>query len=234
MSLGDTKNSIKEIVDSTKDYQLSINSLQKRLIAVGEDINSSAKSVSRDIKADEVVDNNTNYAIKVIDSINKSLELTRTTLSKLSIDATKRIKELVDNYNNSLDPESNEERLSYIEINLTSVDGTVTFGSSRSGNGGYNGYTPPDSSNTFDIDYYFGLLGTTGVNSVDIPNWDLEIKNFLIENQLDSYITKMEFEGNIVKITLSNGKEIELENITTKEEFLDKIKEVLKEEGLME
>ena len=54
---------IEEIVDSTKDYQLSINSLQKRLIAVGEDINSSAKSVSRDIKADEVVDNNTNYAI---------------------------------------------------------------------------------------------------------------------------------------------------------------------------
>lgn len=233
MSLGDTKNSIKEIVDSTKDYQLSINALQRRLISVGEDINSSAKSVSRDIKANEVVENNTNYTIKVIDSINKSLELTRTTLSKLSSDATKRIRELVDNYNNSLDPESNEERLSYVEINLTSVDGNISFGNSH-GNNRSNGDNPPGPSETFDIDYYFGLLGTTGVNSVDILNWDIEIKKFLVENKLDSYVTKMEFEGKIVKVTLSNGKEFELENITTKEEFLDKIKEILKEEGLME
>ena len=220
-------------MDSTKDYQLSVNDLQRRLIAVGEEINSSAKSVSRDIKANEVVENNTNYAIKVIDSINKSLDLTRTTLDKLSSDATKKIKELVDNYNNSLDPESNEERLSYVEISLTSIDGTVSFGSSRSGGGNGNNDYPYNPPSEFDIDYYFGLLGTTGVNSVDIPNWDYEIKKFLVENELDSYVNKVEFEGNIVKVTLSNDKEFSLEKITTKEEFLDKVKEIIKEEGLM-
>ena len=87
---------------------------------------------------------------------------------------------------------------------------------------------------TFDLDYYFGLLGSSGVNSADIPNWDTEIKKFLEENNLDSYITKIELDDKKIKVTLSNGKEVELENITTKAEFLEKIEDILKEEGLKE
>lgn len=247
MSLGDTKNSIKAIVDSTKDYQLSINTLQNNLLAFGDEINESAKAIAIDISSQQVVENSMAYAIQIVDAINKALEATRTALSTLSTDATKKIKELVDSYNSSLEADSKEERLSYIEINLTSVDGTVTCAvdahgikkkkGSNYGSYGNNDYpdtptdTPPEE---FDINYYLGLLGTTGVNSSDIPNWDEEMKKFFEENELDQYIKKIELVGDTIKITLINDKEVEIKDVTTKEEFLEKINEILKEEGLKE
>ncbi len=254
MSLEDTKNSIKAIVDSTKDYQTSINAIQRDLLSLGDDVNSSAVAVATDITSSQVVSNCMNYAMQIVDSINKSLEATRTTLSTLTSDANKKLKELVDNYNNSLDPESKETRLSYVEVNLTSVDGTVTCAVDANGvkkpkgNNNYGNYgdygdngnndtpevpsdTPPEA---FDLDYYLGLLGTTGVNSSEIENWDEEIKKFLEENELDQYIKKIELDGDTIKVTLSNDKEVELKDITNKEEFLEKIKEILKEEGLIE
>ncbi len=246
MTLSETKNSIKEIVDSTNDYQLSINGIQRRLLAMGDDINSSATSVVSDITAKEVVQSSTDYAIQICDAINNSLDITRSTLSKLGSDATKRIRELVDSYNNSLDPESTEERLSYVEVSLSSIDGSVSCavgstGTNRLGNNrrnNNNNYSdPPTDPNTqapeeFDIDYYLGLLSTTGINSADISNWDEEIKKFLEENELDKYINKMELEGDVIKLTLSNDKEVEIKDVTNKEELLEKIDEILKEEGL--
>ena len=60
------------------------------------------------------------------------------------------------------------------------------------------------------------------------------MKKFFEENELDQYIKKIELVGDTIKITLINDKEVEIKDVTTKEEFLEKINEILKEEGLKE
>ena len=247
MGLSETKSAIQEIVDATKDYQLSINNIQKDLLSLGEEINSNAVAIATEINAPQVVQSCLSYTVQTIAAINNSLEQTREALNTLSKDATEKVKELVDNYNNSLDQESREPRLSYITISLTSIAGTVSCSVTTSGvkrpsgssgpSGDYPSYpdTPEDTTpETFDFSYYLDLLGTTGVYSKDIPNWDEEMKKFFEENELDQYIKKIELDGNIIKLTLSNDKEVELNDIKDKDEFIEKVKEVLKEEGLME
>ena len=258
MSLDEARSSISEIVSAANDFQSSIQSLQSNLLSFADEVIGRANSISTSINESNIVDNSVNAATNIVSSINKAINLGNEALSILSEDANKKIKEIVDDYNNyndSLPIEKREDRLDYVEISLSGAGGSVSYsggssGKSNSGtarinrksntdvigngDGGNYTYVPPTTDNetetqpqTFDIDYYFELLGSTGVNSADIVNWDEEIKKFLIENELDQYVKKIEFDGNKIKVTLFNDEVYDLENITNKEDFLKEIRDII-------
>ena len=79
-----------------------------------------------------IVESSNNTASQIISSINESISMADSALSTLSNDANKKIREIVDAYNSSLDSESKEERLSYQEISLSGIGGSASL----SGSGG--------------------------------------------------------------------------------------------------
>ena len=100
-------------------------------------------------------------------------------------------------------------------------------------NGEYN--NEPNSNNHHvgnenleedEMDKYFKLLGTTGVYSKDIDNWDELLNKFLTENELDKTIDKLELDGNVIRCTLLNAKKYKVSNVKNKDKFVEKAKEM--------
>ncbi len=235
MTLQETKNRIREIQDTTKDYQDAINGLQNQLIAFVDDVNGVNASVKDGINEKTIVTHSGNAAKNIISCINKSLVTTRGALDQLSTDATKEIQRIVDEYNNSIDPDDTEaEKLSYVTIKLTSVAGCPEASgdsggnnrrsSGRNNNYGNNwnndGYTYTPQEDTSRLDYYFSLLSNSDVYSKDIDDWEDEVSKFLKANDLDKVIKSIEINGKEIICTLINGNVYKFTNITNKLDFL--------------
>lgn len=236
MTLQETKNRIREIQDTTKDYQDAINGLQNQLIAFVDDVNGVNASVKDGINEKTIVTHSGNAAKNIVSCINKSLVTTRGALDQLSTDATKEIQRIVDEYNNSIDPEDTEaEKLSYVAIKLTSVAGCpsasdVGGNSNRRGNNSNNnnygnnwnndGYSYTPQEDTSKIDYYFSLLSNSDVYSKDIDDWEGEVSKFLKANDLEKVIKSIEINGKEIICTLINGNVYKFTNITNKLDFL--------------
>lgn len=128
MALQDAKNQITEIVEASKDYQSAVNAAQREILSLGEEVNSVIGSVSGEINVNSISEYSNSAGKQIVSSLNESLDAARSALGIVSNDATKKIKEIVDeynNYNNSLEVEKREPSLDYVEVNLSSVAGSI-------------------------------------------------------------------------------------------------------------
>ena len=219
-----------QIICFWKDYQDSINNVQTKLLNLIDDTNKIKKAITTEIKEESIATHSVSSSKKTVNKINKALGKSRSTLDTLGNDATKYIKKIVDEYNNSLDPEGDDTRLSYVEIKLSSVSGCPAEGdydNDYSGNWG-GGSNYPDE---ITIDYYIELLKYSDVYSNNIENWDLYVKKFLEDNNLTNVIDKIEIDGKKIKVKLKNGKEYEFEEITTTIDLLKALYKKIEEEA---
>ena len=273
MTLVEAKNSINAVIQASHDYESSINSLQSELLALADAVNTSNSSIASGIDEATIVESSNNTASQIISSINESISMADSALSTLSNDANKKIREIVDAYNSSLDSESKEERLSYQEISLSGIGGSASLsgsgGAIKSGNSLIKsksskddseyygaGFTSEEeekkeitkeekvedssdvedseeSTESFDLNYYLGQLGTLGIDSDNISNWNTEIYKFLVQNGLEKYVKGIQLKGSTIKCTLSNGTVHNINNITTKEALLERLNRIIKGENLM-
>ncbi len=233
MSYTEAKRKINEIKESTKSYQVEVNKVQNELLELSGDIGKIKSSVNSDLHEETIASYTSSAAAEIVNKINSALAKSGSSLSGLSTDATNEIKKIVDAHNNSIDPESEnpEPRLSYETISLASVDGITSEsspppgGNGRRGGGGGDNYPPTPSS----LEDYLALLGTQELDSSIIPNWDLYVKAFIEENNLSNSIVDITIRGNKIICKLTNGKEIEIENVTNTLDLLKAIKEKLTE-----
>ena len=235
MTLQQTKKAIFDIVESARDYQQSINSLQTELISMADQVHKKISHIANDIDSNAIVDYCDKNATRITSSIINTFDLTKDALSELSRDATEKIKKLVDEYNNSLDENSKEERLSYIVVNLSSVSGDIkNYSNNNRGNSNSNisENNSNGSNNSLEskdkIDEYLALLSNKNASSDNISDWDETVNKFLAENKLDSYFSEIELDGDVVKCTLVNNVKYKISNIADKQDFLNKIKAVIK------
>ena len=233
MSYTEAKSKINKIKETTSDYQASINSVQSSLLDFISEMNGHTKSISNGLEEKSLISFSSTSIKNIVSDINSALVESKQVLDKLSTDATDEIKRIVDAHNNSIDPESEnpEPRLSYETISLASVDGITSEsspppgGNGRRGGGGGDNYPPTPSS----LEDYLALLGTQELDSSTIPNWDLYVKAFIEENNLSNSIVDITVKGNKIICKLTNGKEIEIENVTNTLDLLKAIKEKLTE-----
>ncbi len=233
MTLQETKNKINEVQSTTKDYQDAINGVQTKLMSLIDDVNSVKSSIASDIKEESIVSHSKAKGKEINSKIKKTLGKSRTALDTLSVDATKYIRKIVDEYNGSLEEDSEAERLSYVEIKLSSVSGCPSEGDSDS-NGDYSGDWGggnDDSGTTLNIDYYLDLLKYDNVYSRDIENWETYVNNFLVANNLQKVIETIIIEGKKIKVRLKNGKEYIFENITSTIDLLKALYEAIEKDA---
>ncbi len=312
MTIEEARSRVSEIVSAAYDYQSSVNNLQSELVSFSSNLNSMYSSVASEINQSSIIEYCSTNSTEVSNALSSTLSAISSALSILSQDATRKIKEIVDAYNNSIDPKEGGERLPYTTVTLAAGGGDVSVfsggGSKTSGSSGrstnyqsnshvsstppsegYNGNTggyqepseevaiesseeaavessdedvPSDDDigdtdeaisgsddiieeyieddeipgeeevnyieEYSEIEYYLEQLSTTGIYSDDIENWEELIKEFLKENNLDYYVNEIKLDGNIIKCTLFNNIEYELDEVTNVEELLKKLKEVIK------
>jgi len=233
MTLQETKSKINEVQSTTKDYQDAINGVQTKLMSLIDDVNSVKGSIASDIKEQNIVSHSRSKSKEISSKIKKTLAKSRTALDTLSVDATKYIKRIVDEYNGSLEKDSEAERLSYVEIKLSSVSGCPSE-SDSDGNNYYGGDWDGGSDNPatpLNLDYYLDLLKYDYVYSSDIENWDSYVNNFLVLNNLQKVIDNIAIDGKKIKVKLKNGKEYEFENITSTIDLLKALYSAIEKEA---
>ena len=126
MTLQEAKNSVKEVVESAKDYQSSIKDLQRKIIDFADDVTTAFNSVGNEIGENSIVEYSNKNATQLISILSDMLDLSNSTLNSLSLDANKRIREIVDEYNASLPQDSKEPKLSYYEVALAGIGGSIS------------------------------------------------------------------------------------------------------------
>ncbi|MBP5683661.1 MAG: hypothetical protein J6X02_00205 [Bacilli bacterium] len=83
MTLQETRNKIKEIQESTKDYQDSINNVQTKLLNLIDDTNKIKKAITTEIKEESIATHSVSSSKKTVNKINKALGKSRSTLDTL-------------------------------------------------------------------------------------------------------------------------------------------------------
>jgi len=245
MSVVDARNKINKIKESTQDYQTSINGVQSKLLEFISEMNSHSKAINEGLLEESLINYSSSAIKNVVSDINSALSISKQTLDSLSKDATEEIKRIVDEHNNSIDPdaENPEPTLNYETISLSSIAGvmdadsgtntsTTTDTSSSNGNhrkdssNGYDGsggYIPPEP--TFET--ILATIGSGDVHSDQIANWDQYVKDFLAENNLVDVIEDIQVDGTKIICKLKNGKDIVVENVTTVVDLLKAIRDEL-------
>ena len=121
MSLDEARSSISEIIAVVSDFQSSMHFLQNDLSSFANDIRYVTNSIVYNIRENNIIGNSEDVTIKIVASVNDSINLGNDALTALNEDANKKIKEIVDNYNSyndSLPIEEREDRLAYDEFSL--------------------------------------------------------------------------------------------------------------------
>ncbi len=221
MSLSSTKSEIKKIVDTTEEYQVNINGVQTRLIALIEGIGSINKSIvnDEDIDAKGLIENVKTSSGNIAKIAKSALSASANALKTLSADATKQIKKLVDVYNSSLEEDSEEPRLSYTTISLSSVSGCASYLDSDSSDDS-RGHFGGGGSSFNDFEYYLGLLSRRDVYSTNIGNWSYVMNDYLQKNNLTGIVESIIIEGRVITCRLKNGHEYKIKNTYNSKDFL--------------
>ena len=225
----EARNSITKIVESTEDYQKSVNSVQQQLIDELGNLDIVKNNIVSDITQNDIVSNACGTIDNIKSKINEALSDSVNALNTLSNDATEEIKRIVDNYNSSIvdeDLEQPKPRLSYVTVSLSSISGLTseadisdTDSGSRSSGGSYY---PSYQEDTFKT--YFDRLVSSDVYSDQISNWDNYVLDFLNTYGLTSYIETIRIEGKKIICKYKDGKEEIFENINNIDDLVESIK----------
>ena len=232
MSALEARNKINKIKESTQDYQTSINAVQSSLMEFITEMNGHNTNIQNGLVEETLISYSGTAISSVIADINSALTVSKQTLDTLSSDATDEIKRIVDEHNNSIDPDSEnpEPRLSYETISLSSIAGVMdapdTDTNIKKPSGGYRGPDDiPEPTPTFED--ILSTIGTTDIYSDQIENWDQYVQNFLTENNLSDVIDTIKIEGKKITCKLKNGKEITIENVNNAVDLLKAIRDEL-------
>ncbi len=121
MSLDEARSSISEIIAAATDFKSSMQSLQNDLSSFANDVSNVTNSIVSNIRENNIIGNSEIATTKIVGFVDDTINLGNEALAALSEDANKKIKEIVDNYNNyndSLPIEKKEDRRGYVELSL--------------------------------------------------------------------------------------------------------------------
>ena len=125
---------IEEIKSATSDIEAQVNAIQADLLSYVDSLNQCYSKITDELVEETIISSSQEKINGIVSNISSTLEQTKTILDTLSKDATDEIKNIVDTYNSSIDPEHPETPLSYVEITLSSIAGinsiTATSGGS--------------------------------------------------------------------------------------------------------
>ncbi len=242
MTYEEAKAQIEKIKAATGDYQTSINKVQSELVSKLGDLKAINSRISSEIGQSDIVSFSNTDVNNLSSSIQSSLSTSASALSTLSKDATKEIERICNEYNSSVVDDRDEEghiirrkpRLTPETISLSSIagvsagstGGTVGGGASGNRGGGGGSYYPGNQGSTQPTSFgeCLSRLGSGNIYSNNISGWDGYVSDFLKSNNLSNDVESISIEGNVIKVKLSNGKEITISNVTSESDLIAKIK----------
>ena len=247
---------IKDTKAKAQSVQESINDVQNKLIKLNENVgNLSSYTQNSGIKVGDFIDITVGNINNVMNKINTSLVTSRDVLETLEKDVNEKLSKKVSVHNNSVDA---KYHISYKNIELTSVAGVPKVPKTDTGKGTGKGdskspyrgrrssyrssttntqpitnpvINPSVSYNVELMNDYLNKNINGNVNSNQIESWDLFSQSFLKEYNIDSYITGMSLENNMVICTMNDGEVYQLSNVENCEQLLYMLEQLLQYKG---
>ena len=224
----EARNKITKIVETTEEYQRSVNNVEQQLIDEISTIEKIKSNINKDIKQKDIVSYSSDAITSIEGNINSVLGTCGEVLNTLSHDATEEIRRIVDNYNNSIvdeDPDHPKARLSYVTISLASISGGEVVTTTSEDYGGSGGSNPPTYNDS--LENYLIRLENEELYSKDIIDWEQYVNDFLYTYDLSSYVESITIEGKKIICKYKDGREEVFENVSNIDELVKKIKNKL-------
>jgi len=116
---------ISKIKIMANETQQDINKTQRELVNYINGLKQCRGKIYAEISDEKINGRLLGEVDGIIDKMFVALKQSKAILDGLSIDATNKIKSIVDEYNNSINPEHPEEPLKYEQVVLTSIAGII-------------------------------------------------------------------------------------------------------------